>query len=121
MLYGDVELVVNWDHDGQEIKAHPSSTIRNTSYMKRTAITWSLTCCNNIFGSRFVPKNCLFDNNGSSVFPNHNIESLISYLNSRTATLLLKVENPTTAFQVGNFPRLPYLYFQSERISIISQ
>ena len=33
--YGNINLVVNWENDGYEIRHHKSSTIRNQSFFKR--------------------------------------------------------------------------------------
>jgi len=107
--YGNFELVVNWDNDGEEIRGFSGSTIRNIEFMKREAVTWSLTGGRNMFGARFVPTNCLFDNNGSSVFPVIDKEFLIGFLNSKVAILFLSIVNPTLSFQVGNIAVLPLI------------
>jgi type II restriction/modification system DNA methylase subunit YeeA len=106
--YGNIDLVVNWGNNGREIRNHPSSTIRNESFFFKSAVTWSLTGTKG-FGARYVPENCLFDNNGSSVFPyNKDIQIIIlQFLNTIVATHMLKVLNPTIAFQVGDISNLP--------------
>ena len=116
--FGNMELVVDWENDGYAIRSHPSSTIRNQSYFFKPAITWSLTA-NKGFGARVVPNNCLFDNNGSSVFPKaEQVNSLISFLNSNVANRCLQILNPTIAYQVGDISRLPYIALSSvEHIS----
>jgi hypothetical protein len=107
--YGNLNLVVNWLNNGELIRNHPSSTIRNQAYFLKPAITWSLTGSKG-FAARSIPPNCMFDNNGSSVFPDENqISLLISFLNSIVANKFLEVLNPTIAFQVGDIARLPIL------------
>lgn len=104
--YGNVDLVVNWENDGCAIKNFRGSTIRNKDFIKKQAVTWSLLASNG-FGSRYVPSNCVFDNNGSSVFPENNIEFILGSLNSIVSEKILAVLNPTLAFQVGDIARLP--------------
>jgi len=105
--YGNFDLVVNWANDGKEIKEHPSSTIRNKSFFFKPAITWSLTS-SNCYGARVVPPNCLFDNNGSSIFPKASIQNkLVSLLNSSFTQKFLDIINPTLAYQVGDIARIP--------------
>ena len=105
--YGNINLVVNWENDGYEIRHHKSSTIRNQSFFKREAITWSLTGTKG-FAARYVPNNCMFDNNGSSVFPQgDSIAYIISYMNTNIVTEVLQCLNPTIAFQVGDIANLP--------------
>ena len=106
--YGNIELTVNWLNDGSDVRAHPSSTIRNPKYFLKPAVTWSLTG-NKGFGARIIPKNCMFDNNGSSVFPRSDqLGALSCFLNSKVANHCLEVLNPTVAYQVGDIARLPY-------------
>ena len=105
--YGNINLVVNWENDGYDIRHHKSSTIRNQSFFKREAITWSLTGTKG-FAARYVPNNCMFDNNGSSVFPQgDSIAYIISYMNTNIVTEVLQCLNPTIAFQVGDIANLP--------------
>jgi hypothetical protein len=104
--YGNVDLVVNWENNGKEIKQFAGSTIRNKDFIKKMAITWSLTGSSG-FGARYIPSNCVFDNNGSSVFPTTNIEYILGNLNSNVSDRILEILNPTLAFQVGDIARLP--------------
>lgn len=105
--YGNIELIVNWENDGQRIREHKSSTIRNQSFFRKEAITWSLTGTKG-FAARYIPPNCMFDNNGSSVFPTHEqVNFLISYLNTEIVVKTLSFLNPTIAFQVGDIANIP--------------
>lgn len=106
--YGNIELVVNWEDDGREIRKYPTSTIRNQQYMKREAITWTLLSSKCGISARYVEPNCLFDNNGSSAFPLADKYYLCAFLNSKVANVCLSILNPTLAFQVGNIASLPY-------------
>lgn len=115
--YGNFELVVNWENHGEEIKAFKGSTIRNKQYIKKEAITWSLTSSSNVFGSRYIPENAVFDNNGSSAFPNSNKEYIMAFMNSKPTSTFLVIMNPTMAFQVGNIANLPYIYNASINVS----
>ena len=114
--FGNTELVVNWENDGLEIKKYKGSTIRNKDYIKKQAITWSLTGSNG-FGARYVHPNCVFDNNGSSVFPEANVEFIIGYLNSVVTLKILGILNPTLAFQVGDIARIPIFWDESFKYS----
>ncbi|MBL8596416.1 MAG: BREX-1 system adenine-specific DNA-methyltransferase PglX [Devosia sp.] len=106
--YGNIDLTLNWENDGADVRAHPSSTIRNQAFFFKPAVTWSLTGSKG-FGARIVPVNCMFDNNGSSIFPRQDqVQNLACFLNSKVAELCLGVLNPTVAYQVGDIARLPY-------------
>lgn len=107
--YGNTELVVNWENEGEEIKKYPGSTIRNQQFMKKEAVTWSLTSSSKTFAARYVNPNCLFDNNGSSAFPINNKYYVLGLLNSTISAYVLTIMNPTLAFQVGNIAAIPYI------------
>ena len=76
--------------------------------MKKEAISWTLLSSKSGISARFIPNNCLFDNNGSSAFPIKDKEYLLGFLNSLVANSCLTILNPTLAFQVGNIASLPY-------------
>ena len=107
--YGNIDLVVNWENEGQEIKSFSGSTIRNKDFHKKEAVTWTLLASKNGMSARSIDKNCIFDNNGSSAFPTHDKLYLLGFLNSKVANACLTIENPTLAFQVGNIASLPYI------------
>lgn len=117
--YGNNELVVNWENDGEAIKKYKGSTIRNIQYIKKKAVTWSLTSSNG-FGARYVSENCIFDNNGSSVFPKYNELYILGLLNSKIALKLLGVLNPTLAYQVGDIARFPFIVSNRDCIEKMS-
>jgi hypothetical protein len=120
--YGNFEHIVNWENDGLEIRKFKGSTIRNQTYMKREAVTWTLLSSKNGISARYVFNNCLFDNNGSSAFPQKNINYLCGFLNSKVANTYLSILNPTLAFQVGNIASLPYIETENELIkSLVNQ
>lgn len=120
--YGNFEYVVNWENDGLEIKSFKGSTIRNQTYMKKEAVTWTLISGKNGISARSVFKNCLFDNNGSSAFPERNIDYLCGFINSKVANIYLSILNPTLAFQVGNIASLPYIEADNKKINrLVSQ
>lgn len=104
--YGNLDLVVNWENNGEQIKNYKGSTIRNLNFLKKEAITWSLT--GSEFSPRYIPINCIFDNNGSSVFPKkEQLFSILGLLISCITTKSLSLINPTLAFQVGDISRIP--------------
>ena len=112
--YGNLELVVDWEKDGFSIKQSKKSTIRNLSFQKKEAITWSLT--GSIFGARIVPANCIFDNNGSSIFPESTKRNyILGLLNTKVTTRSLAILNPTLAFQVGDIARVPLIEITYEK------
>jgi type II restriction/modification system DNA methylase subunit YeeA len=112
--YGNNEWVVNWYNDGQEIKNFERAVVRNPNYYFKECITWSFISSTR-FGVRYSPKGFIFDVGGSSLFVNDDkLNYLMGFLCSKLTFELIKVQNPTMNFQVGNVASLP-IFLPSER------
>ena len=113
--YGNLEFVVNWENDGEEIIEYASSlyssasrTVKNTDYYFREGITWS-DVSSREFVCRYSPGGLIFDNRGPSIFPDkEEILPLMGYLNSCISTYLLNAINPTLSYGVRDVAILPY-------------
>lgn len=114
--YGNNVLVVNWENNGEDLKAYKDengnrlSTLKNLTYQFRPAITWTLLSIGGILCCRLRPSGFVFDTNGMSAFATgdtFSIETGLSILNSKVAQEALKILNPTMAFQSGDIDRVP--------------
>jgi hypothetical protein len=114
--YGNLELVINWQGDGSELKSFKDkdgklrSRPQNLNFQFREAATWSLTSVSSLLlCARWRPAGCLFDINGMSAFSKGQIDEhqLTALLSSRVSGELVKVLNPTFAFQSGDIAGIP--------------
>jgi len=105
---GGFDTIVNWQHDGKEIKSFDKSVIRNPDFFFKVGITWTLVGANG-FSARINPGGAVFDVGGSCAFPiGHSLNlTLLGVLNSPLITYLLRLLNPTINTQVGDIARLP--------------
>lgn len=115
--YGNQEYVVNWENDGEEIRAYNAFLnssrasnigIANTQYYFQESGTWGLVSSAS-FSVRYSPKGFIFDTGGSSVFANSNLKYFIGILNSKITSYCLSVQNPTLNFQPGNVGNIPII------------
>ncbi len=111
--HGNQEYIVNWADDGKEIRSYCEkggkilSRPQNLDYYFREAASWTLISSSN-FGARYFPEGFIFDINGMSAFTKTvNTKSVVAFLNSKVSSFLLRIINPTMAFQVGDILRLP--------------
>lgn len=121
--YGNNELLVNWENNGQSIKdfavirnagKHWSRYIQNLDFMFKEGVTWSFINSSN-FGVRYKKQGFMFDVQGSSAFPEKDkIFYLASFLCSKIAFYGLQVINPTLSFQAGNIASLPIIFPKQE-------
>ncbi len=111
--YGNHWFVVNWAHDGAEIRRFGAesggkqrSAVRNPAYYFAPSISWS-----DVGGLafRFYPQGFIHDNKGPSIFSKSSstLATLLGYLNSPLAAELLSAIAPTMSTQVGDVAILP--------------
>ena len=124
--YGNHLHVVNWEKDGEEIRAYNAYLnttrasnigIANTQYYFKRGITWSFVSSSN-FGVRYTEPGFIFDTAGSSAFPEDKyLYYLVALLCSKVSYMNLMVINPTLNFQPGNLAMLPILLPQNQEIN----
>ncbi len=108
--YGNHFYVINWFNDGQEIKNHQGSVVRNSSFYFKESASWS-TVSSSDFALRYYPKGFLFDNVGSSIFSKSNnvLKNVMFFLNSKVANEIFKALSPTLKFEVGQVSSVPLM------------
>jgi hypothetical protein len=114
--YGNYDYVVNWEHDGREIrnfkdeKGKVRSRPQNTDYYFREAITWSDIGSGEL-SVRYRSAGTIPGNKGSGVYSQHS-EALITVLavmNSKVGQYIIQIINPTITRNVGDIARAPIL------------
>ena len=113
MWYGNQELIVNWEKNGEEIKhftdenGNLRSRPQNTDYYFKQSISWGL-----ISGPyfRYFPNGFIYDIQGMSYFINQNVSlyNILAWLNSNVFRYLGKSINPREQYQAGDLLKLPY-------------
>lgn len=110
--YGNNEVVMDWERDGERIRAHHGSAVRNPSFLGRAGLTYS-KIGGALFAVRFVDAGFVFDDTGRMVFPMDPQDALIvaALLNSSVSQYFLDLMSPGLSFtstEIGNIP-LPKL------------
>jgi hypothetical protein len=112
--YGNQEFVVNWKHNGEEIKKFVDSAGKqrsrpqNLTFQFRSSVSWS-DISSGTPSFRSYPDGFLFDVTGMSIFGDteQDERQYLGLLNSVVVTEVLKAYAPTLHFQVGDISRLP--------------
>lgn len=117
---GNLWAVVNWEHNGKEIIEWckylntintPGGVAVNRQYYFKEGITYSASGSKGV-SFRYLPKNCIFDVGGSSIFlENNNVDLfyILGLLNSKIIFFIVKTLNPTVNVQVGDLKRVPFI------------
>ena len=112
--YGNNELVLNWENDGEEIRkfgtehgGRPRSVIRNPNFFFMPGITWSDVATK--YAGRFFGPGFLFDTKGPALFPKEttSIWELHSYVNSTVFQEILNVSLSGMGYSNGIIAEMP--------------
>ncbi len=108
--YGNNGVVMDWENDGERIKAWPGSAIRNPSFMGRSGITYSKVGGAN-FAARAFESGFTFDDAGRGIFTCDRETDLViaGLLNSTVGKYYLDLMSPGlnfTSTEIGNVPWL---------------
>ena len=115
--YGNNDFLVNWEHDGYELKSYKNAVLRNPTYYFRECASWSLISSGSA-AFRFKPKGHMFDVAGMSFFSNSNLFYLLALSNTKIVFEILKVLAPTINFQCGDIANIPVLVDEMKKTRI---
>ncbi len=112
--YGNLELVVNWENDGNEIRNFKDengklrSRPQNLNECFSDGVSW--TVISNINSFRYSPKGMLYNNKGPILGHRSDPDNFIylALLNSVVANYFLGILSPTLGFESGYIGSIPY-------------
>ena len=120
--YGNNEFLVNWEHDGIELKNFKGAVLRNPTYYFRECFSWSLIS-SSVAAFRYKPIGQIFDVAGMSCFSNaEQLKFFLALCNSKVVMKILEVIAPTINYQCGDIANIPILHTnQTETIDNLTQ
>ena len=120
--YGNNEFLVNWAHDGIELKNFKGAVLRNPTYYFRECFSWSLIS-SSVAAFRYKPIGQIFDVAGMSCFSNaEQLKFFLALCNSKVVMKILEVIAPTINYQCGDIANIPVLHTnQTETIDNLAQ
>jgi hypothetical protein len=125
-FYADVHLVVNWEMDGDQVKAHICErypylngkwewVAKNTEFYFLPGLTWSRRTQGG-FSVRALPSGCVFADKGPVIFSSPgNLLRLLGVTNSATFLLFVNVQMAFGSYEVGVIQRTPVPDLSGER------
>ena len=109
--YGNNEYVINWEHNGRDVKSFKKSSIGNSEHYFEEGITLTIvTSARNSF--RYSPVGAIYDVSGPTLYAKNNsiLKYLLGYLTSKLVFTILRAYNPTISIQIGDIKKLPFVY-----------
>lgn len=107
--FGNIDLVLNWENGGAELKAFPRAMLGDTAFFMKPGLTWTvISSAKTSF--RIVPQGCICDHKGPLIyFYDRKIENyVLGLLNSIYSEKLLKITAPTIGFEWGAIAKTPW-------------
>lgn len=127
--YGNLEWVINYENDGEEIKNFAisiykcsSRTIQNTQFYFQEGLTWSALTSGG-FSVRWQEEGALFGSGGYCAFVDGNsIFYILALLNSKVTSAFAQFVSPTLNYEVGHIKTIPVVMGEEkEDISLKAQ
>lgn len=114
---------VKWGNNGEEIKNHPKSVIRNTKYFNNTDLVYSDTGTSGL-SVRLLREDQIFIASGPGIYIKEGDKYChLAFLNSRLASYYIKVLTPKltiSATYIGKIPAVKEIFYDA-KISNISK
>lgn len=122
--FGNNEFVINWEHDGHEIKnffnenGKLRSRPQNLSYAFRKGLTWStLTVAD--FSMRLSPQGFMSESAGSICYPKDEktIFYLLGYFCSNAFKSIIRSMSPVLSYSEGAIDRSPIIFERENEVN----
>ena len=108
--YGNQDFIINWENDGEEVKAFKGAVIRNPLYYYKPAVSWSVIS-SGILNFRYYPIGfipnmcgmcCYCEDEDTNIY-------ILALSNSYVASCIFDILNPTVNLSNGVFAKLPFV------------
>ncbi len=104
--YGQQYWVVDWERNGERIKASSNPRVQNESYYFKEGWTYSYMARGSL-GVRQLPKDIIFCDLSAGVFPNRQLPGLSICLNSRLSSFIIRAISPRIQLRESYVQRIP--------------
>lgn len=114
--YGNNEYIINWDNDGNELKAfatkknngkHWSRFLKSLDCFYREGVTWSKISTGK-FSCRYMPEGFIMESAACAIMPAHKeVYLMLALMNTKIAQAILQIKNPTINIQTGDIVAIP--------------
>jgi hypothetical protein len=115
--WADVHLLVDWERDGERIRAYPGARPQNTKLFFRPGLTWPRRT-NSGFGVRVLPAGSVFGDKGPAALAESDPRVLLCWLSSRLVQALMdsmvaageevSSGGASRSYEVGLVQKLPW-------------
>jgi hypothetical protein len=106
----NLNTVIDWSADGEEVREYEDSTIRNNGFFFKEGLL--VRNFGDAATARYLPENCIFNTREHFLTTKDNVETIddcfvIGYINSSFFRFVLNAVNPTVNTNVGDLKQIP--------------
>ena len=118
--YGNKNSIIWWKNNGSDIRLHHKSAVRSPQLFFKPHISWTLVSSRQ-FSARIFNNGYLLDTASNCIYFNDDKINLdvLGYLNSKVASSILRVLNPTINMSCGVIGNLPYLKQENKLVDVL--
>lgn len=114
--YGNKDYIVDWENNGERLKAFPGSAMRNLTFAFTKVISYSSLTSGNL--SFRIYDQCLNDQAGNYFVVNHDLQLFVlGLLNSPVAAFFISLKNQTLNTTADDFSALPICFESGDLIT----
>lgn len=108
--YGNIDSLVNWEHNGSALKEFKSSVIRNEDFYFRPCVSWNdISSSNPAF--RYIYDGSISNASGPSFYGKKELLLyLLALCNSNVGKSILELLAPTLHFEIGQVAKFPVIF-----------
>lgn len=126
--YGNHDYCVNWENDGEEMKAFTSTLpqgmnvrLKSRDYYFKKEISWSAVTSGNL-SVRYYPEGFIFDTAGGCIFNCNGFQFFfLALLNSKIGTMLMNTMNPTINNTLEDMKKIPIVIKRESEINNLAK
>lgn len=105
--FGNNEFIVDWRNNGNDLMTFPRATPRNKDITFLPSI--ACTYISGVIAFRYHENGFSINGAAVAISKTNLLHSIHSFLNSSTASTLMRALSPTTNYEVGQLASLPFL------------
>ena len=117
--YGDVDIVLNWENDGEELNSFPNAMLGDKNFFMKKGLTWTVISSKKS-GFRYIPEGYICDHKGPLLFipSDNNINYICGLLNCIVTESLLNLTSPALGIEWGAIAKTPLIIDNEKRIDV---
>lgn len=118
--YGNFDYVINWEHNGCELRNFKNAAIRNSDYYFEPHVTWSKVSISKV-AFRYRPTGSVFSDAGCAAnFDEKVLWYALGLLNTKYAQTVFDIINPTVNYTQSTIASLPFI-IEEDKKELVSE